>query len=1024
MPNAARNTPVGAQFKRELLQHISEIGLVLDDVVGGTRPVSLLHLTLNEEDLTEDDVSEFTSELFRVIKEHNGRIDRFLQGTGILIVFGLPNVLEDDPIHAVEAAFVIQNIDSCVRTKVAADSGKAYIAQTTWGEFAICGMVVRDTERLSEHADWDEVVAGTSMHTELSARFELTPIQSPPVAYRVTHQPSFEHHVSALDLIGRSHELSQLVETFEWVNNNGQGGSASLMGGGGVGKSRLVTEFKTLAQSTENLLYLEVRAGEHGVLYPLITRLLGSPTSEEEVTQSLQRLGFTEDQIHPAKAALVELMVNHKGSGDNRWTMQSWQEAMYHGTRIFETVFVPLISRRPTLVILEDLHLSFDVSIDLLTHLLLSDQAMEAGKLFVVMTSRPEGKVGERCVALLQRLTAKWQRRHVAFHLQPLLREENDQLIADVLQGKVDPRVTDVVWEKCRGIPFYTKELVRSLRDSDRICLDDDQWSFAADPVPADVPESLQRIVLARYHALNTEERLILKHAAVIGRTFSVQLLRQMLAGVRDDPGEELTDIINDLERRRYINLDNLLDQTYSFHDIHWEALYTSIPEHESARLHERIAEALEEDVNSGKRSIEVARHYLRSHNDRKAVEYQIKAGEETYWIAPGTMEIQFFTNALERLERMDLRTYPSWRWFAIRARKGLGRAYFAIGDIAAAEEAFREGINLVNEMRLSDERRGRNLVPFYYWLGQVLAWQNRYDEVVEISEAGIALVEDEQSVECALMNLLLAQGYLNAKGDTQAYHKLMFRVEENLEHLPYSPDLRNAYTTISWMRASHFNDMKKAWHIIDRLHHHAEKEHDLKALAEVLLHKGYLLICQGNLTDALYRLTEARRKFEEMGNTQQNWCLLRLGQTMLALGKFDQAAEYLSLTVDASKANGSKIHEAFASEDLATISFTLGDYDECEAHLDNAIKCHDNTPRTPVKPLMLKGLLHLARGSGEMAIQVFRQALDMLVQQQHNPLPAYFAGTVATVLNGLEAAGMDTEAFHSLCAKLTGDRA
>src|SRR6266852_5514685 len=159
------------------------------------------------------------------------------------------------------------------------------------------------------------------------------------------------------------------------------------------------------------------------------------------------------------------------------------------------------------------------------------------------------------------------------------------------------------------------------------------------------------------------------------------------------------------------------------------------------------------------------------------------------------------------------------------------------------AEALFRQAIALAGKLGAPD----REVVRLQYWLGEVLYWQSRYDEVIAIGEEGLALLaEDTESAEAALMNLSVAGGH-RRKGNEEKWVEFTRRNAAFVLRLPYWEECVAVYDHIVHVYAEVEKDLAEALRWVRALQQVAEEHRDLRSLYGVHDQTGWLLRWSGD---------------------------------------------------------------------------------------------------------------------------------------------------------------------------------
>ena len=190
--------------------------------------------------------------------------------------------------------------------------------------------------------------------------------------------------------------------------------------------------------------------------------------------------------------------------------------------RYLASVFRFFVSRRPTLLILEDAHWWDSSSWQLLEYL-----SRDLRDLMIFVTTRPFDShhpgPPEPYRSIRRRITTQ----HV--RMESMEKAEASALASRCLGiAQVPAAVADFIWGKAEGNPFYTEELAFALRDADFIRTVDDACELQRPVAQFDIPDTIEGVVHSRIDRLTPTQQLIIKVASVLGRTFSVVSVRDL----------------------------------------------------------------------------------------------------------------------------------------------------------------------------------------------------------------------------------------------------------------------------------------------------------------------------------------------------------------------------------------------------------------------------------------------------------------------------------------------------------------
>jgi tetratricopeptide (TPR) repeat protein len=460
-----------------------------------------------------------------------------------------------------------------------------------------------------------------------------------------------------------------------------------------------------------------------------------------------------------------------------------------------------------------------------------------------------------------------------------------------------------------------------------------------------------------------------------------------------------------------------LPEQEYSFqHVLTQETVYQNILRRRRALFHRQVAEAMEALYrdNLDEFHEQLAHHYERSEAHEKAVEYLLKAGEKSRRAYLNEAAIDYFRRALARLELLSPgRTRQKWELAALR---GLGQTYTDAAQATEAEEPLRRAIALAGEMDLDS----RTIARLYWWLGEALWWQDRYDEMAHLGEQGLAVLDDDaRSVEAALMHTLAAGGYQWAgKVAEQREHRQ--HIVHLLPGLPYIEELRDAYGQVIM---DHIVEkrVEEAQRWVAIFEQAAQQYHDLSALGE--LHAvciPNLLYMTGDVRGTVAELQAAVDIFGKIGAAgRARVSLLYMAFMLLWLGELEPTDERLRGILD-SAADGLK------QDVLGLTHMALGLTLLCRARpregteaLERATRLVHGEPHLHVA----LGRAHVAQGRSLEARANFETATTFAMGRE----PFGWVMTAASFLMAAGLGGLDEvaetpESFRALVDRLRAE--
>ncbi|MBI4765825.1 MAG: AAA family ATPase [Deltaproteobacteria bacterium] len=360
--------------------------------------------------------------LIHKVTEYGGTVNEFT-GDGIMAFFGAPIALEDAPQRAIRASLAIHREivqfnermrrekpgHIPLRMRAGIHTGPVVVG-TVGNDLRVTFTAIGDTVNLASRMETLVEPGSTCVSedtfklTEGLFRFEglgekeIKGKEKPICVYRViapsTSRTRFD--VSAerglTPFVGREREKELLLDAFERARQ-GRGQAVSIVSEAGMGKSRLLYEFRK-AILNEDVTFLEGKCLSfgRGVAYQPIADILKSnfdireddwdPVIRKKVTQGLQAISVEEG---PAMPYLLELL-SVKDSGIEKITM-SPEGKKDKTIETLKRIVLKGSEMRPLVMAIEDLHWIDKTSEDVLKYLL---ESIAGARVLLILTYRPE----------------------------------------------------------------------------------------------------------------------------------------------------------------------------------------------------------------------------------------------------------------------------------------------------------------------------------------------------------------------------------------------------------------------------------------------------------------------------------------------------------------------------------------------------------------------------------------------------------------------------------------------------------
>jgi adenylate cyclase len=208
--------------------------------------------------------------------------------------------------------------------------------------------------------------------------------------------------------------------------------------------------------------------------------------------------------------------------------------------------------------------------------------------------------------------------------------------------------------DRTEGNPFFLEESVRTLVETRVLSGERGAYRLEGEVPAIDASPTVQAVLAARIDRLPASARRLLQTASVIGKQFSLRLLRASIETIDDDIAQDLMS----LQAAEFLyESAGLPEAEYAFkHALTHEVTYHSLPTESRCALHARIVEALEHLYRErlGEQLEVLAHHAVRGEVWEKAVTYLREAGLKAFMRSANVDAIAYFTRGLEVVQALD----------------------------------------------------------------------------------------------------------------------------------------------------------------------------------------------------------------------------------------------------------------------------------------------------------------------------------------------------------------------------------
>jgi class 3 adenylate cyclase/predicted ATPase len=543
-------------------------------------------------------------------------------GDGLMVLFGYPQAQENDGERAVRAALAIQRalVDLNARNaptgapelsaRIGLDSGRVVVDAT--GE--VYGDAPNVAARVQSAAVPGEIWITRAVHRQIAGLFvaedkgehELKGVPEKTQLYRIVRVSGGGRRGGSrapTPLVGRAEELDLLARRWERAHR-GEGQLSLIVGEPGLGKSRLIEEFRARLAETPHtwVEWASSQLLQNTPLHPAAewgrARFGGTEVAGEKRLAELEAV-LASVGLDPAEYAPLLAPVIDAPLPPSLVPKLSPEELRSRQLAALTAWVLAGARTQPTVLAFEDLHWADPTSLDVLQAL--AERGAHA-PLLIVATTRPEFR-------------PPWKLRshHGVISLAPLDQNEVARMVGEIsARHALSKEVIAGVSERTGGVPLFVEEVTRLLLERG------EQGGVQA------IPPTLQQSLAARLDRLGPA-REIAQIGAVLGRGFSHGLL-QAVAGL-DEPA--LRAALDRLADAELLFVEGVAPhESYRFkHALIQDAAYDSLLKSRRQTLHHRAAEVLL--ASPAPEAEALAHHFTQAGQTDLAIEWWGKAGDQ-----------------------------------------------------------------------------------------------------------------------------------------------------------------------------------------------------------------------------------------------------------------------------------------------------------------------------------------------------------------------------------------------------------
>ena len=644
-------------------------------------------------------------------------------GDGIFAVFGAPIALEDHPQHALYAALRMQQDlrsysnrlrehgEPPVLIRIGVNVGEVVVRTIKTGEtdteYTPIGHSISLASRLQALAPPGSIAISRAVRQLVEGYFTINDlgrarikgVSEPVEVYEVTGLGPLRNRLQRsagrgyTKFVGRQNEIQAMKRAADQAKA-GHGQIVAAVAEAGVGKSRLLFEFKAVSQSGWMVLEaFSVSHGQASAFLPMIDLLYSyfEISSEDDARKRREKINgkiLTLDRSLEDKLQYLYGLLGISDE-DNQIAEIQAQTRKHRALDAVKRILLRESLNQPLIVVFEDLHWIDGESQAFLN--LLAD-SIGTSRILLLVNYRPEYR-------------HEWGNKtyYTQLRLDPLGKESADEMLTALLGDEPElAPLKQIIVEKTEGNPFFMEETVQVLLDEGALARNG-HIRITKPLRELKIPPTVQAILAARIDRLPPDQKDLLQTLAVIGMEFKLGLVRKVweppaisaiasakregtttaLTLLREETDLEASDLdsmLSELQLGEFIYEQPAVgDIEYTFkHALTHDVAYNSVLNERRRLLHERIGAGLElvyrENLNDHLAAL--THHYARSGNPGKAVEYCLLAVQQSQARGSFIEAVALFETGLDLLQKLPDDDSRADRELDLR-----NLAYSALGD-------------------------------------------------------------------------------------------------------------------------------------------------------------------------------------------------------------------------------------------------------------------------------------------------------------------------------------------------------
>lgn len=914
------------------------------------------------------------------------KVDFGDKGAVILIIFGAPVSMEKLFQRGADFALSLKQIEKFT-FKAGLTAGIAFtgfIGSDQRQEYTALGSVVNLSARLMSKAEWGQILCDINFKQKLSTQYLLKPVKAMKLkgfekdieGFTLNGKIRSSNNGTETDIfIGRDDETKRLKDLMSPVLKSKFGGIIFIDGPAGIGKTHFINKFNESIKDIKSLTLIcdDILRKAFNPFESFLYEFFGQSLLKNMKENSNSFIKKYKEIIEDTRDEKLKSELIRGESIIGALIGLKWENSLYSildPKRRYENtlysvknLFLALSLKTPLVLIIEDGYCIDSSSLELIDIL---TNNVENYPFAVIIICRPEDD-GSPKILFSRDKTENIIKR---IELGPFTKDMVSELIVNKMKKDNIPEATkEFIWSRSGGNPFYAEQLTLYLLEQGlllgKASLDEDTIA---------IPPGINQIIISRIDKLASSLKDTIRTATVLGREFNSKILMELVikSKILNSDKEFITQIDNGCKEQIWEE-SGFLRYIFKYAIVR-DAVYDIQLRGHLRKMH-NLAGIIIEKLHKNSLSShydELAEHFSRAENLKKAVEYTEKAANDAKEKFHNKTAINFYDRLVKYLEddkSNDRKLIESLikkgnvleitgKW--VEARETFSKALLLSEKIDAGKLKVDSMIYIGNIQRLMgnyeqalktlehaqeiaediEYEQGSNLANNV--IGSVYYMLNNYDDAMEYYKKVLDYQEafgEKKAKSVTLGNIGMLYCEMGDYGKAMYYCKKQMELAEEIDH---KLGINNAYTNVGVVYGHQGN--------FENAHNYFKKSLSIaqmigsKQLLSIVLHNlGYTLCEQGNYDQAVKYFIEQKDISEEIGDKHSKSAVMgALGKLYFNKGSYNKAEEYLQEQLKISRKIGDRKGESYAYLYLGDILLSKGEHTSALDFFDKSLIIFD----------------------------------------------------------------------------------